>query len=47
MFKRFKKPKTEVSHNFLMMGVSSAELYSMLLPPPTLTECTEISGCIG
>lgn len=39
MFKRFKKPQTEVSHNFLMMAVSSAELYSiLLLPPPTLTQ---------
>lgn len=40
MFKRFKKPKTELSRNFLIMAVSSAKLYSMLLPPPTLTQNT-------
>lgn len=29
------------SFNFPMMAISSAELYSMLLPPPTLTRNTQ------
>lgn len=39
MFKRLKKPKPR-SLNFLIMAISFAELYSMMLPPPTLTQNT-------